>query len=413
MIPSVDLNAKIPNNVGLADDPKLRRALERWQPDFLEWWNEMGPTDFNTNDVYLRTAISVESEGWAHYDYVKMPDYRFGIFLNPTLQEQIHVGDMTGRPVWNEVPGEFRTQLRRIIVTQADTEPASVEQQRLLGHMAPSLYDMRNLFQVNVEEARHLWAMAYLLHKHFGRDGRDEADELLQRRAGNPDKPRILNAFNQPCNHWLSFFCFTMFMDRDGKYQLAALAESGFDPLARSTQFMLTEEAFHLFTGHTGIARILQRTAQLEQLDPNGDVRAQGGIDFDTVQRAINYWFTYTLDVFGGEISNNSAARFATGIKGRYKEGRRYEDHVLTEQCYEIPVVENGRITTRTVPMRNAMNEILRDDYIIDCEKAVKKWNRVIEKEGSRFRLKLPSRRFHRHQGIYRGHHFDPEGHLF
>jgi hypothetical protein len=83
---------------------------------------------------------------------------------------------------------------------------------------------MRNLFQVNVEEGRHLWAMVYLLHKYFGRDGRDEADELLQRRSGDPDKPRILGAFNQPCDHWLSFFAFTMFTDRDGKYQLAALS---------------------------------------------------------------------------------------------------------------------------------------------------------------------------------------------
>jgi benzoyl-CoA 2,3-dioxygenase component B len=124
------------------------------------------------------------------------------------------------------VPGEHRAALRRLIVTQADTEPASVEQQRLLGHMAPSLYDMRNLFQVNVEEGRHLWAMVYLLHKYFGKDGRDEAEALLERRAGDPDRPRILQAFNQPCDHWLSFFCFTMFTDRDGKFQLAALQES-------------------------------------------------------------------------------------------------------------------------------------------------------------------------------------------
>jgi benzoyl-CoA 2,3-dioxygenase component B len=80
---------------------------------------------------------------------------------------------------------------------------------------------------VNVEEGRHLWAMVYLLHGYFGRDGRDEADALLERRSGNPDKPRILEAFNQPCDDWLNFFAFTMFTDRDGKYQLSALAESG------------------------------------------------------------------------------------------------------------------------------------------------------------------------------------------
>src|SRR3546814_2315729 len=92
---------------------------------------------------------------------------------------------------WQEVPGEYRGVLRRLIVTQGDTEPASVEQQRLLGQTCPSLYDLRNLFQVNVEEGRHLWAMVYLLQAHFGRDGREEAEELLQRRSGNDDKPRI------------------------------------------------------------------------------------------------------------------------------------------------------------------------------------------------------------------------------
>ena len=166
---------------------------------------------------------------------------------------KIGFGDFEGQPVWNEVPGEFRNWLRRIIVTQGDTEPASVEQQRLLGHTAPSLYDLRNLFQVNVEEGRHLWAMVYLLHRFFGRDGREEAEELLQRRSGNPDKPRILGAFNQPVENWLDFFMFTMFTDRDGKYQLLALSESGFDPLARTTKFMLTEEAHHMFVGETGV----------------------------------------------------------------------------------------------------------------------------------------------------------------
>ncbi|HGG56220.1 MAG TPA: benzoyl-CoA 2,3-epoxidase subunit BoxB [Nannocystis exedens] len=409
---SVDLNAKIPNNVGLADDPKLLRALEKWLPRYLEWWHDMGPTDFEDKPVFLRTAISVSTDGWAHYDHVRMPDYRWGIFLNPREGEsKIQCGDDAGKPAWNEIPGEHRNALRRIIVTQADTEPASVEQQRLLGHMAPSLYDLRNLFQVNVEEGRHLWAMVYLLHKYFGRDGRDEADELLERRSGDPDKPRILGAFNQPCDHWLSFFAFTMFTDRDGKYQLAALAQSGFDPLARSTEFMLTEEAHHLFVGETGLDRIIKRSAELEQIDPNGDVRNQGGIDFDLIQRTINYWFTYSLDLFGGEISSNAADFFAAGLKGRYREDR-LDEHRGLGQEYRLQVVEGGRLTERDVPLRNAMNEVLRDSYIKDCGRALRKWNRTLEAVGSSHRLTLPSRRFHRHQGIYTDHHFNPAGEL-
>jgi hypothetical protein len=189
-VPSVDLNAKIPNNVGLSDDPKVRRALEHWQPKYLEWWRDMGPSDFSEREVYLRTAVSVEPGGWAHWEHVRMPEYRWGVFLTPHAQAAtIHVGDESGAPAWDEVPGEHRAALRRIIVTQADTEPASVEQQRLLGHMAPSLYDMRNLFQVNVEEGRHLWAMVYLLHKYFGKDGRDEAEALLAAPLGRPRPP--------------------------------------------------------------------------------------------------------------------------------------------------------------------------------------------------------------------------------
>jgi benzoyl-CoA 2,3-dioxygenase component B len=408
--PSVDLNGKIPNNVGLSDDVKLKRALETWLPQYLEWWRDMGPSDFADKPVFLRTAVSVDPGGWAHYDYVKMPDYRWGIFLDPNEEQAvIKCGDDAGAPAWTEVPGEHRNTLRRIIVTQADTEPASVEQQRLLGHIAPSLYDLRNLFQVNVEEGRHLWAMVYLLHKYFGRDGRDEADELLNRRSGDPDKPRILGAFNQPCDHWLSFFAFTMFTDRDGKYQLAALSESGFDPLARTTQFMLTEEAHHLFVGETGMDRIIKRSAELQRQDPNGDIRNQGGIDFDLIQRTINYWFTYSLDLFGGEISSNASTFFATGLKGRYREDQ-YTDHRAIEGIYRVPVLEGGQVVEQDVPLRNAMNEVLRDAYIADCERALRKWNRTLEAAGSPTRLTLPSRRFHRHQGLYAEHRFDPQG---
>ena len=166
----MELHEKIPNNVNLSADPKLKRALEKWQPNYVDWWMEMGPDGFQKDDIYLRTAISVEPGGWAHYDYVKMPDYRWGIFLSPAEADpKVGFGDNEGKPAWQEVPGEMRTQLRRLIVTQGDTEPASVEQQRQLGKTAPSNYDLRNLFQVNVEEGRHLWAMVYLLHSYFGR----------------------------------------------------------------------------------------------------------------------------------------------------------------------------------------------------------------------------------------------------
>jgi benzoyl-CoA 2,3-epoxidase subunit B len=407
---NVDLTAKIPNNVDLGQDKRLLRALEQWQPEYIDWWMDMGPSDFQSKDVWLRTAISVDADGWANFDYVKMPDYRWGIFLaDPVPDRKIGFGDNMGQPAWQVVPGEHRNVLRRLIVTQGDTEPASVEQQRLLGHTAPSLYDMRNLFQVNVEEGRHLWAMVYLLHSQFGRDGREEAEELLQRRSGNPDKPRILGAFNAPVDNWLDFFMFTMFTDRDGKYQLLALAESGFDPLARTTRFMLTEEAHHMFVGETGVERIVQRTAELMKQDPNEDVRKLGGLPLDMIQRSLNLWYALSLDLFGGEISSNASSFFANGLKGRYKEDS-YEDHTALDQYYRMAVPKDGAVVEEDVPLRTAMNEVLRDAYVDDCQRGVDRWNKRLEQAGISQRLVLPSKRFYRHIGLYADMPFDPEG---
>lgn len=409
---SVDLNAKIPNNVDLAQDKRLLRALEQWQPNYLDWWQEMGPTDYQTKDVWLRTAVSVDADGWANFDYVKMPDYRWGIFLaEPSKDRTIGFGDSYGQPAWPTVPGEHRNTLRRLIVTQGDTEPASVEQQRLLGHSAPSLYDMRNLFQVNVEEGRHLWAMVYLLHSYFGRDGREDAEELLQRRSGNADKPRILGAFNAPVTNWLDFFMFTMFTDRDGKYQLLALAESGLDPLSRTTRFMLTEEAHHMFVGESGVERIVQRTAELMKQDPNGDVRSQGGIPLDVIQRHLNLWFALSLDLFGGEISSNAAAYFAAGLKGRANE-EKYSDHSALNDTYRMNVVRDGVAGVEDVPLRNAMNEVLRDAYVADCQRGVDRWNKRLAEAGVSEKLSLPDKRFYRRIGMYADMPYDPSGRL-
>ncbi|UQA58034.1 benzoyl-CoA 2,3-epoxidase subunit BoxB [Polyangium aurulentum] len=413
---SVVNSERIPNNVDLGSDKKLQRALEAWQPRFIDWWKEMGPEGFQEDLIYLRTAVSVDHEGWAHFDYVKMPDYRWGIFLSdPVADRKIGFGDHIGESVWQSVPGEFRNILRRLVVTQGDTEPASVEQQRLLGQSCPSLYDLRNLFQVNVEEGRHLWAMVYLLHSYFGRDGREEAEALLERRSGNPDKPRILGAFNEPCQHWLSFFMFTYFTDRDGKYQLLALSESGFDPLSRTTRFMLTEEAHHMFVGETGVLRIVQRTAELMKKNANEDARAEGGIDLPTLQKYMNFWYSVSLDLFGGEISSNAATFFASSLKGRAKEDQ-YPDHRVVEGTYAMDMPIQASLGTvsgfkrEEVPLRNAMNEVLRDEYVEDAQRGVDKWNRALEEAGIKFRLTLPSRRFHRRTGIYAGLYFDVDG---
>jgi benzoyl-CoA 2,3-dioxygenase component B len=407
---AVDLDAKIPNNVDLKNDPKLLRALEHWQPKYLEWWADMGPSDFYDREIYLRWAVGVGKGGWANFGHVKMPEYRWGIFLaDPEPDRKIHFGDLCGQPAWQVVPGEMRNRLRRIIVTQGDTEPASVEQQRLLGHTAPSLIDLRNLFQVNVEEGRHLWAMVYLLHKYFGSDGRDEAEDLLRRRSGNPDNPRILQAFNKPIGDWLDFFCFTTFTDRDGKYQLAALAESGFDPLARTTQFMLTEEAHHMSVGENGVGRVVQRTAELER--EGTDPRKVGAIPFDILQKYVYEWSSASYDLFGGEDSSNAAEAFASGLKGRYREGDGiYKDPKALEQSYTTKIEEGGKLGDVEIPLRRAMNALLLDAYFADCARIVDRWNRTLSRYGVERKIRLPSLRFHRQIGVHAGKCYDVDG---
>ena len=409
----VDYNERIPNNVGLADDRRLLRALERWQPAYLDWWRELGPVGALEHDVYLRTAISVERDGWAHFNHVKMPDYRWGIFLAPPEPDRrINFGIHKGEPAWQELPGEYRAELRRLIVVQGDTEPASVEQQRRLGLTAPSLYDLRNLYQVNVEEGRHLWAMVYLLHAFFGRDGREEAEEMLARHAGDADKPRTLEAFNEPTEDWLSFFMYTFFQDRDGKFQLCALAESGFDPLSRTCRFMLTEEAHHMFVGESGIMRIVRRTCEKMREHDTDDVAPYGAVPLALLQKWINLHYSICLDLFGSEESTNAANYYSMGLKGRYQETKIDDDHVLAEGTVAVPAIEGGKVASKEVTALKAMNETLRGAYVDDSQRGIDRFNKVLRRFDIDVELRLPHRAFHRNIGAFAGIHTAPDGTL-
>jgi len=415
---NVDYDGLIPNNVGLNADARLRRALESWHPGYLDWWQARGPEGFQESLVYLRTAVSVEPEGWAKFGYVRMPEYRWGILLAPAVEgRRIAFGAHKGEPAWQEVPGEHRAMLRRLIVVQGDTEPAAVEQQRYLGRTAPSLYDLRNLFQVSVEEARHLWAMVYLLQKYFGRDGREEAEDLLRRRSGDQDTPRLLGAFNEATPDWLSFFMFTFFTDRDGKMQLHALSQSGFDPLSRTCRFMLTEEAHHMFVGQSGIGRIIERTCAAMRsagIDDPYDierVRALGVIDLPTMQKKANLHFSLTLDLFGSEISTNAANAFNASLKGRYLEDQIADDHRLTGDTYAVWRLKRGQILREDVPALSSLNMRLRDDYVADAASGIERWwNRIIERAGVAFRFRLPHVAFNRRIGEFAAIHADLDG---
>jgi benzoyl-CoA 2,3-dioxygenase component B len=413
MTTAADYSEKIPNNVGLHEDRRLQRALESWQPDFLTWWDAMGPA-LPTRDVYLRTAVSVHRDGWAHWDFVPMRDYRWGIFLaERDPGRMIGFGAHKGDPAWDKVPGEYRADLRRLIVIQGDTEPASVEQQRFLGATAPSLYDLRNLFQVNVEEGRHLWAMVYLLHAYFGRDGRDEADELLRRSSGSLESPRILGAFNEQTPDWLSFYMFTYFTDRDGKYQLGTLKESAFDPLSRTCEFMLKEEAHHMMVGTTGIDRIVERTAQLMVEHDTDDVTGHGAIPLTVLQKYLNFHYSVSLDLFGGETSTNVANYYTAGLKGRWMEDRRHDDHKLTSDSMLVDALtEDGQIGQAEVAAVTGLNTDLRREYIVDCTSGVNRWNKILESGGLPQRLHLPHVAFNRRVGAFARIEVTPDGQI-
>jgi benzoyl-CoA 2,3-epoxidase subunit B len=406
-----DYTDKIPNNVDLHEDRRLQRALESWQPNFLHWWEAMGPT-LATKDVYLRTAVNVGRDGWAQFGHVPMRDYRWGIFLAERDRDrQVAFGQHKGEPVWQQVPGEYRADLQRLIVIQGDTEPASVEQQRNLGATAPSLYDLRNLFQVNVEEGRHLWAMVYLLHAYFGRDGREEAEELLHRNSGSAESPRILGAFNEETPDWLSFFMFTYFTDRDGKYQLGTLKESAFDPLSRTCEFMLKEEAHHMMVGTTGVDRVVERTAQLMVEHDTDDVGPLGAIPLSVVQKYLNFHYSVSLDLFGSETSTNVANYFTRGLKGRWMEERRQDDHQLTNDGIMVDAItDSGEIGQSEVAALVGLNTDLRREYISDCQSGINRWNRILDSAGLPQRLRLPHVAFNRKVGAFAGIEASPEG---
>src|SRR5216684_2615009 len=389
-IMNVDYSTKIPNNVNLSEDRQVLKALEGWHPGYMDWWSDMGPEGFQQSLVYLRTAYSVDPRGWAKFDYVRMPEYRWGILLAPQEEgRKIPFGRHLGEPAWQDVPGEYRAMLRRLVV-----------------------------FQVNVEEGRHLWAMVYILQKYFGRDGREEAEELLQRRSGSADKPRMLGAFNEATPDWLSFFMFTFFTDRDGKMQLESLAQSGFDPVSRTCRFMLTEEAHHMFVGETGIGRTLQRTCEamkeagIEDPSEIDKTRALGVIDLPTMQKKLNLHYTLSLDLFGSEVSTNAANAFNAGLKGRFQETKLEDDHKLEHSTYPVLKLVDGEIKRVEEPALTAINMRLRDDYTADCQRGLDRWNKVIERTGVQFKLQLPHVAFHRAIGEFRDVEATPSGEL-
>ncbi|OGA11182.1 MAG: benzoyl-CoA oxygenase subunit B [Betaproteobacteria bacterium RIFCSPLOWO2_12_FULL_65_110] len=411
---AVDLACAIPNNVGLAQKPELRRSLEWFGVEFRKWWFDCGPAGVRDNEVYLRTPVGVDALGWARYGFVPLSQYRWGVFQAHEKPGRLALfGDIAGRPVWQTLPQAHRDYVRKLLVTQGDTEPGSVEQSRQLALTAPSLYDLRNLLQFSVEEGRHLWAMVHLLFEHVGAGARDDAEGLLARRSGSAGNARILDAFNNPLQDWLSYFMWCFLADRDGKYQLLSVSESGFDPLARSTQFMLTEEAHHMFIGEDGLRRVIQRTLDLMREHDTDDVAPHGGINLATIQRFFNFWAPRIYDLFGSDESPRAADAFFAGIKGRSHESN-YDEHVrLDEGTVSVerrsPDASGGFVAVQ-VPMKDALNGVMRQAYLREVTMLMRRWNKMLARAGAGPEFRLPSQRFNRNFGVYAGQRFSPQG---
>ena len=234
----------------------------------------------------------------------------------------------------------------------------------------------------------------------------------------------MLGAFNEATPDWLAFFMFTFFTDRDGKMQLHALAQSGFDPISRTCRFMLTEEAHHMFIGQSGVGRVIEATcAAMNKAGINDPydverIRALGVIDLPTIQKRANLHFSLTLDLFGSELSTNAANAFQAGLKGRYLEDQIDDDHLLSGATYPVLRLTDGAPKGRTivreqVPALSALNMRLRDDYVADAGSAVERWwNRIIDRAGIGFRITLPHVAFNRRIGEFAAIEADTEGNI-
>jgi len=166
-----------------------------------------------------------------------------------------------------------------------------------------------------------------------------------------------------------------------------------------------------MFVGETGIGRVVKRSLEVMKelgTDDPARIRAHGAVDLPLLQKYLNFWCSSSLDLFGSEISSNSAANFANGLKGRPDEAT-YEDHVLRDKAFALSTPQG----VENVPMLNAINEVMRESYLKDCEIGLRRWNRAIERAGHPgLALTLPATNFRRTIGAWAGQPVDPKGKL-
>ena len=332
----------------------LPKTWDDWIANFSEWQDRVGFDREWLGDFDLSIQFDWDRAG-----------------------DLIEFGDYEGRKKWErslQVPHQsMRDALVAMITVQGDTEFASVEQQRHLLASAPTDYDRYAAARIMAEEQRHGWQMAYLLMTYFGQQGRREAQKLLERNAQDGD--RLLGAFNRPMPHWLDFFNYTMFVDRDGKFQLGMLSTSAFKPLAASMGPMLKEESFHLGTGSNGLRRVIKA----------------GVIPQDMLQRYMNKWVSTAHDLFGVDSSSSAHWAYVWGVKGRWDERKKLDAGIEVD--------------------KEVLNQEARGHYHDEIVKEVEKLNGYQDEGATPFYVAHEN--FNRDIGDFGGQRFTVEGTKF
>src|SRR5208282_6306779 len=196
-----------------------------------------------------------------------------------------------------ELDPDFAKLVVKLMVVQADTEFASIQQHRPWLDRAPTLEDRWIESRIIADESRHGLQACRIL-RDFGEEGQRFIDELLAKREGQ----HKLDAFNMPFLTWGDVGAFTCFVDRVGVYQLRAFQECSYGPLARAMPLMLSEEQLHLNFGFNVLRRMSKKGA------------AYAGSK-EEAQEAVNKWYPRALDMFGHSKTETSRLAIEWGLK--------------------------------------------------------------------------------------------------
>jgi 1,2-phenylacetyl-CoA epoxidase catalytic subunit len=196
-----------------------------------------------------------------------------------------------------EIPESMRKLIVKLMVVQADTEFASIQQHRPWLDRAPTLEDRWIEARIVADESRHGLQACRIL-RDFGEEGQKHIDHLLTTEEGH----HKLEAFNMKFDRWSDVGAFTCFVDRVGVYQLRAFQECSYGPLARAMPLMLSEEQLHLNFGFNVLRRMAKHGA------------AYAGSK-EEAQEAVEKWFPRALDMFGHSQSETSRLAIELGLK--------------------------------------------------------------------------------------------------